>query len=68
MVEPTLQVDLAMSSSLLGPMVAALVGTMVVAMEAVAALQEDAPQEEALLGVDAVWDKFTFLFFYAVLS
>ena len=25
--------------------------------------EEDAPQEEALLGVDAVWDKFTFLFF-----
>jgi len=42
-VEPTLQVDLAMSSSLLGPMVAALVGTMVVAMVA----QEDiAPTQE----------------------
>jgi len=46
MVEPTLQVDLAMSSSRLGPMVAALVGTMVVAMVAVAALQEDVPQED----------------------
>jgi len=45
MVEPTLQVDLAIPSSLLGAMLAAMVVVMVQAMVAVAALQEDVPQE-----------------------
>jgi len=44
MVEHTLQV--AIPSSLQGAMVAVMVAAMVVAMVAVAALQEDAPQED----------------------
>jgi len=45
MVELTLRVDLAIPSSLPGAMLAAMVVVMVLAMGAVAALQEDVPQE-----------------------
>jgi len=45
-------VDQAIPSSLLGAMVAVMVAAMVVAMVAVAALQEDAPQEDIALTQD----------------